>query len=308
MKIVKGEVSGEAKKGIREIIARRCGIGYTTGGHTGEAVYLGVYAPSQISGLEGTVDNTEVNKYMQDGKLDNTSLEMEKIRTGYVKTTWANGPITDSAPAASALSSGYKTNPGVVGLTTDSIPKATILEAAELSGKSTGIVATSEIMHATPAGFTSHANDPSGTIGDILAFDDAVKYAVDYAKEKGDTIVIVTTDHGNSGFSIGNATTTVGYDNITIDEINLAKSGKVNKVLAARAKIGYTTLGHTGGNVYLGVYAPASVTKLKGIVDNTELPKYLCENLGLDLDAASNKLFGDIKALADKAFRNKKIQ
>ena len=35
----------------------------------------------------------------------------------------------------------------------------------------------------------SHANDPSGTIGDILAFDDAIRVALDYAKENQDTIV-----------------------------------------------------------------------------------------------------------------------
>ncbi|MGL5086689.1 MAG: alkaline phosphatase, partial [Clostridium sp.] len=52
-------------KGIREIIALRVGIGYTTGGHTGEEVYLGVYAPQGIKLLDGVVDNTEVNKYMQ---------------------------------------------------------------------------------------------------------------------------------------------------------------------------------------------------------------------------------------------------
>ena len=36
-------------------------------------------------------------------------------------------------------------------------PIANILEAAQLDGKATGIIATSEIMHATPADFSSHA-------------------------------------------------------------------------------------------------------------------------------------------------------
>ena len=38
-------------------------------------------------------------------------------------------------------------------------PVANILEAARLAGKATGLVATSEIMHATPADFSAH--DPS---------------------------------------------------------------------------------------------------------------------------------------------------
>lgn len=408
---------------------------------------------------------------IQDGTLGNDKLAMDDIRSGFVKTAWANGPITDSAPAGTALSSGYKANPGVVGLNIEGQPKATILEAAELNGLATGIIATSEITHATPAAFSSHvesrqdynsimkqqvykdmevvlgggsvffeatgggkrndgkdltedikalgydyvtnksemnesdsdklwglfaekdlaydfdrvaegneeepslaemtekaievlekdgegfflmvegskidwaahANDPSGTIGDILAFDDAIKVALDYAKENQDTIVVVTTDHANSGFSIGNESTTSGYDdltfeesimqikdfklsaekftalvegksddevkalikeyygysNITAEELEYAKTGKINEVMKIRAKLGYTTGGHTGGDVYLGVYAPAGVEKLRGTVDNTELPKYMASKLGLNLDSASETLYQDIKAKAE---------
>ena len=60
--------------------------------------------------------------------------------------------------------------------------------------------------------WAAHANDPAGAISDILAFDEVVDYAVEYAKEHKDTLVVVTTDHGNSGFSIGNSETTSGYD------------------------------------------------------------------------------------------------
>lgn len=407
---------------------------------------------------------------IQDGVLGNDKLQMDEIRTGFAKTSWANGPITDSAPAGTALSSGYKTNPGVIGLDTNNIPRATILEAAELSGLSTGVISTCEVMHATPGAFTSHsatrsdynsimkqemyqnmevvlgggtkfyestgggkrndgkdltkdikelgydyvttkeemnnsksdklwglfaesdldydfdrqalnnenqpslaemtekaidvldnndkgfflmvegskvdwaahANDPSGTIGDIIAFDNAVKVAVDYAKNREDTIVVVTTDHANSGFSIGNEETTVGYDdltfedsimqlkgfslsaerfnklmenksdaeissmitqyygynNITDEEIALAKEGKINMVIAGRAKIGYTTGGHTGGDVYLGVYAPYGVNKLRGTVDNTDISKYIEGQLSLNLNEATSKLFGNVQDLA----------
>ncbi|WP_297712380.1 alkaline phosphatase [Clostridium sp.] len=404
---------------------------------------------------------------IQDGTLGNDKLYMDSIRSGFVKTSWANGPITDSAPAGTALSSGYKTNPGVVGLNTEGTPQATILEAAELNGLSTGIIATSEITHATPAAFSAHvenrqdynsimkqqlykgievvlgggslffestgggkrndgkdltedikelgydyvttrsemnesnsdklwglfaekdlaydfdrvaeenqeepslaemtekaievlekdeegfflmiegskidwaahANDPAGAIGDILAFDEAVQVALDYAKEKQDTMVIVTTDHANSGFSIGNESTTSGYDDLTFEEsimqmkdfklsaekftslaegksdeevkalikeyygytditdeeLEYAKNGQINEVMKIRAKLGYTTGGHTGGDVYLGVYAPTGVEKLRGTVDNTELPQYIASNLGLNLDSASEILYQDIK-------------
>ena len=44
----------------------------------------------------------------------------------------------------------------------------------------------------------AHVSNPCGTIGEMLAFDRTVKMAVDFAKETGDTAVIVTADHGQS--------------------------------------------------------------------------------------------------------------
>ena len=43
----------------------------------------------------------------------------------------------------------------------------------------------------------AHSNDVGGLVFDQLAFDDAVGEAVEFAEAAGDTLVIVTTDHGN---------------------------------------------------------------------------------------------------------------
>ncbi|MBC7374240.1 MAG: alkaline phosphatase, partial [Frankiales bacterium] len=48
----------------------------------------------------------------------------------------------------------------------------------------------------------SHANDATQTLGEIKAFDDAVKIAIDYAKTDPSTLVIVTADHECAGFNI----------------------------------------------------------------------------------------------------------
>jgi alkaline phosphatase len=48
----------------------------------------------------------------------------------------------------------------------------------------------------------SHANDAAQTIGEILAFDDAVAAAKEYAEKDGNTLVIVTADHECAGFTI----------------------------------------------------------------------------------------------------------
>ena len=48
----------------------------------------------------------------------------------------------------------------------------------------------------------SHANDAAQTLGEIKAFDDAVKVARDFAEKDGHTLVIVTADHECAGFNI----------------------------------------------------------------------------------------------------------
>lgn len=51
--------------------------------------------------------------------------------------------------------------------------------------------------------WAAHANDPVGMVSDMLAFDKACQVALDFAQRDGNTVVIITSDHGNSGISIG---------------------------------------------------------------------------------------------------------
>lgn len=46
--------------------------------------------------------------------------------------------------------------------------------------------------------WAAHANDAAAMLYDQMAFDDAVKVAMDFVKDNKDTLLIVTTDHGNS--------------------------------------------------------------------------------------------------------------
>ncbi|MEL7833825.1 alkaline phosphatase [Fodinibius sp. Rm-B-1B1-1] len=44
----------------------------------------------------------------------------------------------------------------------------------------------------------AHANDASGMLYDQVAFDDAIKVALDFVDQRDDTLLIITTDHGNA--------------------------------------------------------------------------------------------------------------
>ena len=103
-------------------------------------------------------------------------LASDKLNSGLCITHSGNSMITGSAAAATAFATGHKTweqEGGVkcVGILPDSLvfpqprklppqqqwrPVATVLEAARVCGKSTGIVATARVSHATPAAFSSH--------------------------------------------------------------------------------------------------------------------------------------------------------
>lgn len=64
--------------------------------------------------------------------------------------------VTDSAAAATSMSAGIKTYNGAIAVDMDKKDVKTVLEQAKENGKSTGLVATSQINHATPAAFGAH--------------------------------------------------------------------------------------------------------------------------------------------------------
>lgn len=69
---------------------------------------------------------------------------------------YVNEGATDSAAAATAMSTGMKTYKGAIGVDIDLQPLKNIVEYAEEEGKATGVVTTVQFSHATPAGFTAH--------------------------------------------------------------------------------------------------------------------------------------------------------
>ncbi|MGM0545396.1 MAG: alkaline phosphatase [Bacteroidota bacterium] len=44
----------------------------------------------------------------------------------------------------------------------------------------------------------AHSNDAAGMLYDQIAFDDAIKVALDFVDQRDDTLLIITTDHGNA--------------------------------------------------------------------------------------------------------------
>lgn len=150
------------------------------------AITVSAIVPTQAAELKKEAEKPKnVIMLVMDGSSDNVStisrwykgepLALDSILTGAARTYSAESAITDSAPAATALATGNKSNSGYVGVLPSKItmpgvkgneanafkPVANVLEGAKLQGKATGVISTSEIQHATPAGFSAHATSRS---------------------------------------------------------------------------------------------------------------------------------------------------
>ncbi len=88
---------------------------------------------------------------------------------GFHKSYSTSNLVTDSAAGATAFACGVKTYNNAIGLGVDSLPRLTILEEAEQKGLATGLIATSSIVHATPASFAAH--QPMRTFYEQIAKD-----------------------------------------------------------------------------------------------------------------------------------------
>lgn len=106
------------------------------------------------------VSYTSAHRYLKDNSatkvVEPTAFDQYLVGQ---QTTYPEDPehnVTDSASAATAMSAGIKTYNNAIAVDNDGSEAKTVLEAAKEKGKSTGLVATSEITHATPASFGSH--------------------------------------------------------------------------------------------------------------------------------------------------------
>ncbi|MBX3390170.1 MAG: alkaline phosphatase [Phycisphaeraceae bacterium] len=83
----------------------------------------------------------------------------EGARRSVMRTSSADSLVTDSSAASSAWGTGVHINNEAVNFTPDGKTPTPILVQAAQNGKATGLVTTTRVTHATPAGFI--ANHPS---------------------------------------------------------------------------------------------------------------------------------------------------
>ena len=102
-----------------------------------------------------------------------------------------------------------------------------------------------------------HGNNPEVLVSGVVQVDWLVRRALDFAAERGDTLVLVTADHETGGVQ-------------TVAGIGGAAPEAVN----------FSTFGHTGAHVPLYAYGPGAEL-FHGVMDNTDVSKTIAFLLGL---------------------------
>ena len=114
------------------------------------------------------------SEYLRGRPFVTTGTAMREGSYGLMTTHPVEAMVTDSAAAATAMGTGVKTINGAVGVGPDGQPVQTVMEAAKAAGKRIGLVTTTSIWDASPAGFSVHVvtrGDSQGVVNQYLALE-----------------------------------------------------------------------------------------------------------------------------------------
>lgn len=117
------------------------------------------------------------------------------------------------------------------------------------------------VIEGSQIDWMSHSNDAQGAIRETLDFDRAVGEVLKYAREKGNTLVIVTADHETGGLALNSG----------------SEMGKIEGA--------FTTNGHTATLVPVFAFGPGA-DLFSGIYENTAIHAKMREALGFDAGTA----------------------
>jgi alkaline phosphatase len=142
-----------------------------------------------------------------------------------------------------------------------------------------------------------HAADPCGQIGETVVFDEAVKAALDFAKQDGNTLVITTADHGHTSQIVepiseedlaGMAEDAKQPIERVRDTMYPGLTRKLTTADDAEMTVSYGTSAdvnvedetHTGTQVRIAAYGPRAANVV-GLTDQTDLFFTMTDALGI---------------------------
>ncbi|WP_313690208.1 alkaline phosphatase [Pantoea sp.] len=118
-----------------------------------------------------------------------------------------------------------------------------------------------------------HAANPCGQIGETVDLDEAVQQALAFARQHGDTLVVVTADHAHSSQIIENGTKAPGLT----QAVN-TKDGAVMTISYGNSE--EDSQEHTGTQLRIAAYGPHAANVV-GLTDQTDLFFTLRDAMGI---------------------------
>ncbi len=129
----------------------------------------------------------------------------------------------------------------------------------------------------------NHAAAPCNQIGETVGFDAAVKVALDFARNRDDTLVIVAADHGQTSQIVSPAIMTATDHPPGMLSTLITNEG-APMTLSYATNLPEHWQGHTGTQVRIAAYGPQAANVV-GVTDQTELFQTMARALNL-IDAA----------------------
>ncbi len=108
-----------------------------------------------------------------------------------------------------------------------------------------------------------HAANPCGQIGETVDLDEAVQQALAFAREEGNTLVVVTADHAHSSQIVENGTKAPGLT----QAVN-TKDGAIMTISYGNSE--EDSQEHTGSQLRIAAYGPHAANVV-GLTDQTDL-------------------------------------
>lgn len=119
-----------------------------------------------------------------------------------------------------------------------------------------------------------HAANPCGQIGETVDLDEAVQQALAFAREHGDTLVVVTADHAHSSQIVENGTKAPG-----LTQALNTKDGAVMTLSYGNSE--EDSQEHTGTQLRIAAYGPHAANVV-GLTDQTDLFFTLKNAMGIE--------------------------
>ena len=147
-----------------------------------------------------------------------------------------------------------------------------------------------------------HKADPCGQIGETVALDEAVQKALEFARQDGNTLVIVTADHGHSSQIVGNLSEEdlqgiaedaklpvervrdIMYPGLT-RKLTTADNADMTVSYGTSDDVAVEDQTHTGTQVRIAGYGPRAAN-IVGLTDQTDLFFTMTDALGIDRSKA----------------------